>query len=112
MSTIANVEAGRLAPDSAVPAINAIAKAPLHPTWLFTLAAAAGAVALAVIYGIEHLAAAGLILVSAAAGAVVRRALAQWTTNVFVQPFSAPPLAAFLVGLAVPFAPRSSLRLT
>jgi uncharacterized membrane protein YjjP (DUF1212 family) len=82
MSTIENVEAGRLEPDSAVPAINAIAKAPLQPTWLFTLAAAAGAVALAVIYGIEHLAAAGLILVSAAAGAVVRRALAWWTTNV------------------------------
>src|SRR6266481_5669633 len=85
MSTIENVEAGRLAPDSAVPAINAIAKAPLHPTWLFTLAAAAGA--------------------------VVRRALAQWTTNVFVQPFCAALLAGVIGGLAVRFDLSSSLRL-
>src|SRR5258707_3977857 len=111
MSTIANVEAGRLAPDSALPAINAIAKAPLHPTWLFTLAAAAGAVALAVIYGIAHLTASGLILVSATAGAVVRRALAQWTTNVFVQPFCAALLAGIICGLAVRSDLSSSLRL-
>src|SRR5260221_3051903 len=67
MSTIANVDEGRLAPDSALPAINAIAKAPVHPTWLFALAAAAGAVALAGIYGIEHPAAPELILVNATA---------------------------------------------
>jgi uncharacterized membrane protein YjjP (DUF1212 family) len=109
--TIANVEAGRLAPDSAVSEINAIAKAPLHPTWLFTLAAAAGAVALAVISGIEHLAAAGLILVSAATGAVVRRALAQWTTNVFAQPFCAALLAGIIGGVAVRCSLSSSLRL-
>jgi hypothetical protein len=42
MSAIADVEAGRLEPDSAVSAINAIAKAPFHPTRLFTLAAAVG----------------------------------------------------------------------
>src|ERR1700690_1365071 len=59
--TIGEVEAGRLAPDSAVFEINAIGKAPLHPTWLFMLASAAGAVALAVISGVAHLAAAGLI---------------------------------------------------
>jgi len=110
-STIANVEAGRLAAGSAVTAINAIAKAPLHPTWLFALAAAAGAVALALIYGIEHLAAAGLILVSAAAGAVVRRALARRTTNVFVQPFCAALLAGIIGGLAVRCDLSSSLRL-
>ncbi len=110
-STIANVEAGRLAAGSAVTAINAIAKAPLHPTWLFALAAAAGAVALALIYGIEHLAAAGLILVSAAAGAVVRRALARRTTNVFVQPFCAALLAGIIGGLAVLSGLSSSLRL-
>jgi uncharacterized membrane protein YjjP (DUF1212 family) len=111
ISTIENVEAGRLAPDSAVPAINAIAKAPLHPTWLFALAAAAGAVALAVVYGIEHLAAAGLILVSAAAGAVVRRALARRTANVFVQPLCAALLAGIIGGLAVRCDLSSSLRL-
>jgi uncharacterized membrane protein YjjP (DUF1212 family) len=111
ISTIANVEAGRLASDSAVSAINAIAKAPPPPTWLFTLAAAAGAVALAVIFGVEHLAAAGLILLSAAGGAVVRRALAQRTTNVFVQPFCAALLAGIVGGLAVRYDLSSSLRL-
>jgi uncharacterized membrane protein YjjP (DUF1212 family) len=111
MSTIAKVGAGRLAPDSALRAISTISNGPLHPTWLFALAAAAGAVALAVIYGIEHLAAAGLILVSAAAGAVVRRALAQWTTNVLVQPFCAALLAGIIGGLAVRFDLSSSLRL-
>ena len=36
---------GRLAPADAMKAINRIAKAPPAPTWLFTLAAAVGAVA-------------------------------------------------------------------
>lgn len=111
MSTIANVEAGRLVPEAAVAAITAIAKTPPPPTWLFTLAAAAGAVALAVIYGVEHLAAAGLILLSAAAGAVVRRALAERGTNVFVQPFCAALLAGIAGGLAVRYDLSSSLRL-
>jgi uncharacterized membrane protein YjjP (DUF1212 family) len=111
MSMIENVEAGRLAPESAVSAIEAIAKAPPAPTSLFTLAAAAGAVALSVIFGVEHLAAAGLILLSAAAGAVLRRTLAQRTTNVFVQPFCAALLAGIVGGLAVRYDLSSSLRL-
>jgi uncharacterized membrane protein YjjP (DUF1212 family) len=111
MTTIANVQAGRLAPDSAVSAIAAIAKAPPSPTWLFAFAAAAGAVALSVIFGVEHLAAAGLILLSAAAGAVVRRALARLTTNLFVQPFCAAVLAGIVGGLAVRYQLSSSLRL-
>src|SRR5262245_58577782 len=46
--------AGRLAPDAAAQAIAVISRAPPVPAWLFTLAAAAGAVALAVIFGVEH----------------------------------------------------------
>ena len=111
MSMSATMEAGRLAPDSAVSAIKAIAKAPPLPTGLFTLAAAAGAVALAVIFGVEHLAPSGLILLSAAAGAVVRRALARRTANVFVQPFCAALLAGIVGGLAVRYDLSSSLRL-
>jgi uncharacterized membrane protein YjjP (DUF1212 family) len=111
MNTIANVETGRLTPASAVPAIEAIAKLPPPPTWLFTLAAAAGAVALAVIFGVEHLAPAGLILLSSAAGAVVRRALARRSTNLFVQPFCAALLAGIVGALAVRYDLSSSLRL-
>src|ERR1700733_14560348 len=86
---IGELGAGRLAPDGAVARIAAISQAPPAPTWLFTLAAAAGATALAVIFGVEYLAAAALIAVSAAAGAVLRRAVARYSTNLFLQPFCA-----------------------
>jgi len=46
MRAIENVESGRLAPDAAMKAISVISRAPPAPTWLFALAAAAGAVAL------------------------------------------------------------------
>jgi len=111
MRAIEDIEAGRLAPDSAVEAIGAIATAPPAPTWLFALAAGAGAVALAVIFGVEHYPAAALIFVSAAAGAILRRGLAQWSTNVFIQPFCAALLAGIIGGLAVRYDLSSTLRL-
>ena len=81
MRVIADVEAGRLPPDAVAPAIEAIAGAPPAPTWLFALAAAAGAVALAVTFGLSHIEAAALIFVSAGAGGLLRRALARVSTN-------------------------------
>jgi uncharacterized membrane protein YjjB (DUF3815 family) len=92
-------------------AISAISRAPLPPTWLFTLAAAAGAVALAVLFGVEHLAAAVLIFVSAAAGAILRRSLAKYSANVFLQPSCAALLAGVIGALAVRYQLSSSLRL-
>src|SRR5882724_10946381 len=83
MRLIEGIEDGRLAPESAAKAIAAIAKAPPAPTWLFTLAAGLGAAALAVIFGVAHLPAVALIFISAAAGAMVRRAWALWSANVF-----------------------------
>jgi uncharacterized membrane protein YjjP (DUF1212 family) len=111
MQAIEEVEAGRLTPDAAMQAIAAIAKRPPAPPWLFTLAAGAGAVALAVIFGVAHLPAAALIFFSAAAGAVLRRGLAQWSTNVFIQPFCAALLAGIIGALAVRAELSSSLRL-
>jgi uncharacterized membrane protein YjjP (DUF1212 family) len=108
---IEEIGAGRLAPPAAREAISAISKAPPAPTWLFTLAAAAGAVALAVIFGIQHLAAAALIFVSAATGAILRRVLAKYSANVFLQPFCAALLAGVVGGLAVRYQLSSSLRL-
>jgi uncharacterized membrane protein YjjB (DUF3815 family) len=102
---------GRLAPGAATEAIGAISRAPPAPTWLFTLAAAAGAVALAVLFGIQHLSSAALVFVSAAAGALARRALAQYSTNVFVQPFCAALLAGIIGALAVRYQLSTSLRL-
>lgn len=111
MRVIDEVEQGLLVPSRSLGEIAVIARAPPAPTWLFTLAAAAGAVALAVIFGVEHLAAAALIFVSAGFGAVIRRGWARWSTNVFVQPFSAAFLAGIIGALAVRYELSSSLRL-
>ncbi len=113
-STLRTVEAlcdGRLASANAMEALNRIAEAPPAPTWLFTLAAAVGAVALAVIFGVRHLTAATLIFASAAAGAILRRTLARYSTNIFVQPFSAALVAGLVGALAVRYELSSPLRL-
>ena len=62
MRVVDDVGAGRLAAAAVPAAISAIAHAPPAPTWLFTLAAAAGAAALAVLFGVQHLAATALII--------------------------------------------------
>jgi uncharacterized membrane protein YjjP (DUF1212 family) len=111
MRLIGDVEAGRVAPDAAMRMIGAISRTPPAPTWLFAFAAAAGAVALAVIFGLERLPPAILIFLSAAGGAILRRGLANVSSNVFVQPFCAALLAGLVGALAVRYALSSSLRL-
>ena len=111
MRAIEELSGGRLVPAAAMEAISAISQAPPAPTWLFTLAAAAGAVALAVLFGVQHLPAAALIFVSAAAGAILRRSLAQYSANVFLQPFCAALIAGIIGALAVRYQLSSSLRL-
>jgi uncharacterized membrane protein YjjP (DUF1212 family) len=111
MRTIEDLGGGRLAPAAARKVISDISQAPPAPTWLFTLGAAAGAAALAVIFGVQHLPAAALIFVSAAAGAMLRRGLAHFSANVFLQPFSAALLAGIIGALAVRYRLSSSLRL-
>jgi uncharacterized membrane protein YjjP (DUF1212 family) len=108
---IEELEAGRLVPEAAMGAIGAISRAPAAPTWLFTLAAGAGAVALSVIFGIEHPIAALLIFVSAATGAILRRGVARYSANVFIQPFCAALVAGAIGALAVRYQLSSSLRL-
>jgi uncharacterized membrane protein YjjP (DUF1212 family) len=111
MRAIEDIEAGRLAPEAALKAIGAISRAPPAPLWLFTLAAAAGAVALSLIFGIHHLLPAVLIFVSAAAGAILRRALARYSANVFIQQFCAALFAGVIGALAARHQLSSSLRL-
>jgi uncharacterized membrane protein YjjP (DUF1212 family) len=111
MRAIDDVESGRLAPDAAMKAIGVISRAPPAPTWLFAFAAAAGAVALSVIFGVGHFLPAVLIFVSAGAGAILRRALAQLSVNYFIQPFGAAILAGLIGALAVRYDLSSSLRL-
>ena len=111
MGAVADIEAGRFSPEELLKRIDAIAKAPPAPVWLFTLAAGTGAVALAIIFGIQHQLGALVIFVSAGAGAVLRRAIAKVSTNDFIQPFSAALLAGLLGGLAVRYQLSTALRL-
>src|SRR5258707_1100304 len=73
MRVIGDVESGRLAPDAAMKAIGVISRGPPSPTWFFAFAAAAGAVALSVIFGVGHFLPAVLIFVSAGVGNGQRR---------------------------------------
>jgi len=111
MRAVEDVESGRLSADAASKAIASIAKAPPAPAWLFAVAAAAGAMALSVIFGIEHFLPMVLIFVSAGAGAILRRALARISGNFFIQPFCAALLAGVIGAIAVRYDLSSSLRL-
>lgn len=111
MQALDDLSAGRLSPAAIGEAIQSISKSPPVPTWLFTLAAATGAVALGVIFGLNHWSAAALIFVSAGAGAFLRRVLGHMSANVFLQPFCAALLAGLIGALAVRFQLSSTLRL-
>src|SRR6266478_6418198 len=111
MRAIDEVGAGRIAPPAAMEAVGAISQAPPAPTWLFTVAAAAGAASMSVIFGVQHIAAVLLIVASAAVGAVLRRTLARYSTNPLLQPFCAALLAGIIGAVAVHYHLSSSLRL-
>src|SRR6266446_3307499 len=85
MSAIENCAVGRPPIGAALENIKAIAHAPPAPTWLFTLAAAAGA--------------------------VLRRILARYSANTLLQPLCAALLAGMIGALAVRYNLSSSLRL-
>jgi uncharacterized membrane protein YjjP (DUF1212 family) len=111
MNAMEDAKAGRIGLGDFAATIREIAKGGPAPTWLFTLAASSGAAALAVIFGVSHLAAVGLIVVSAAIGAIARRLLASRSTNLFIQPLCAALLAGVVGGLAARYDLSSSLRL-
>jgi len=111
MRAIEDIAAGSLAPDAAKKTIDEISRSPPSPTGPFALAAAAGAVALAVIFGVQHIWAAMLIFVSAGAAAILRRALNRLSANLFLQPFCAAVLAGVIGAVAVRWEQSSSLRL-
>ena len=111
MRAVQDFGAGRLAPSAFLETISAISREPAAPAWLFTLACAAGAAALSVLFGVQHLAAVTLIVASASAGAVLRRTLARYSGNAFIQPLCAALLAGIIGAVAVRFQLSSSLRL-
>jgi len=111
MRAIDDVAAAGLTAAAAAKAIEAASHAPPAPAWLFALAAGACAAALSVIFGVGHLVPVLLIFVSAGLGGFLRRALAQVSTNDFIQPFCAALLAGIIGALAVRYDLSSSLRL-
>src|SRR4029077_6532177 len=111
MRAIDEIAGGRLSPIDGMEAIDQIAHAPPSPTWLFSLAAAAGAAALSLISAVEHMVAVVLIGVSAAVGAVLRRFVARYSTNALLQPLGAALLAGVVGALAGRYQLSSALRL-
>src|SRR5437016_11883273 len=91
MHAVDDLDTGRLAPSALLAAINVICQTPPAPTWLFALAAAAGAAAMAVLFGVQHLAAVMLIVVSAASGALLRRDCRQYELDLRSDPLCAAP---------------------
>ena len=111
MKAIDEVTASHLPLTAALQRIAAISHSPPAPTWLFALAAAAGAASLSVLYGIQHIVAVMLIVLSAASGAVLRRVLAHYSTNAFLPPLCAALLAGMIGACAVRYQLSSPLRL-
>src|SRR5438552_17989584 len=66
---------------------------------------------MSVLFGVQHLAAVMLIVVSAASGAVLRRIIGQYSSNVLLQPLCAALLAGIIGAVAVRYELSSSLRL-
>lgn len=102
---------GHLSIAQAQQQIGAIAVAPPLADALFALACAAGAAALAVTFGVAHLAAVLLIFISAGLGALARRRLARLGASGFVQGFAAALLAGLIGAASVRWHLSSDLRL-
>lgn len=109
--TIADLTVSGPPPARARAAITGISEAPPLPTWLFALAAATGALSLAIIFGLRHVDAGTLIFLSAGIGGVVRRRLAKFGANLYLQPLAAALIAGVIGALAVQWNISSPLRL-
>lgn len=102
---------GHLSIAQAQQQIGAIAVAPPLADALFALASAAGAAALAVTFGVAHLAAVLLIFISAGLGALARRRLGRLGASGFAQGFAAALLAGLIGAASVRWHLSSDLRL-
>jgi uncharacterized membrane protein YjjP (DUF1212 family) len=105
------VAAGKCDVSAAKGALEAISCRPPIRLLRFALMAAAGAAALGVVFGANHLLTLILIAVSAGTGACLRRWLAGKSHNLFLQPFGAALLAGIIGAVAVRLQLSSFLRL-
>jgi len=111
MRVLDAVREGRLDEGAARGEVAAIARLPPVPTIRFASFAAAGAVALAIIFGAAHWLTLVLVALSAFAGACLRRWLGARSHNLLVQPLSAALLAGLIGAAAVHLQLSSVLRL-
>lgn len=113
-ATMALIEQVRADPTSAATVrhqLDAIAHSPPVNIARFAIMAAAGAAALASIFGATHLLSFVLIAISAGVGALLRRWLARLSSNPFLQPFAAALLAGIIGAAAFRFNLSSAMRL-
>lgn len=111
MRVVDDLEAGRLTPDAALKKIDAISRSRAVPAWLLALASGGGAAAMAMIFGVQHVADVAMIFASAFLGAFLRRGLSRTSTNALIQPFCAALLAGVLAAIAFRYQSITSLRL-
>ncbi len=113
MQAIDDIVSGRQPASAASAVFASIAGLPPAPSWLFTIAAAAGAAALSIIFGIRHVSSFALIVLSAAIGAILRRLLARSRSreSALLQPLSAAFVAGVIGALATRYDVSSALRL-
>jgi uncharacterized membrane protein YjjP (DUF1212 family) len=96
MALVTAFSAGRGDCDSFEAGLDALAHLPPPSLLRFVVMAAAGAAALAMVFGAERLPELLLIALIAGVGGLARRGLARMSHNLFIQ----PPAAALLAGLA------------
>jgi len=110
MRVIDDVSSARLMPEAALDAIDTISRTGGSPTWHFALASGAGAVAMAVIFGVEQIVDAAMIFISAFLGAILRRGLHRLSPNALIQPFCASLFAGAFAAIAFRYQLITSLR--
>jgi uncharacterized membrane protein YjjP (DUF1212 family) len=111
LDTIERLSRGELDALAAQTALRAVAHRPPISDTHFALFAAAGAVALSVIFGVLHAVAVVGIAVSAGAGGYLRRWLGRKSHNPLLQPFAAALLAGVVGSLVLYVWPNDPQRL-
>jgi uncharacterized membrane protein YjjP (DUF1212 family) len=100
MRAIGDARRGGLTPVALRSRVTAVEQMPSVSIARFAIMAAAGAAALGVIFGAEHLLTLVVIAATAGVGAWLRRAVGQATDNAFAQPFCAALLAGIVGAIA------------
>jgi len=111
LDAIERFSRGELDAPAVATALRAVAHRPATSDTYFAMFAAAGAVALSVIFGVMHAVAVIGIAVSAGAGGYLRRWLGRKSHNPFLQPFCAALLAGAIGSLVLYLWPDEPQRL-